>query len=78
MAGLYLTAKERGFAPKMLRGSVIQWPFYTEDCGYAVYMPIALRIRLAADNIEFCTRHMPKFHAFLEDTYFFSESDLTG
>ena len=34
-------------------------------------------MRLALDSIEYCSRHMPKFHAYLEDTYFFSECGLT-
>ena len=78
VAGLYLAAKERGIPANVLRGSVIQWPFYAEDCGYAVNMPLALRLRLAADCVEFCTKEMPKFHSFLEDTYFFSEAGLNA
>jgi methylmalonyl-CoA mutase N-terminal domain/subunit len=76
VAGLYLVARERGIPAATLRGSVLQWPFYAEDCGYAVHMPFPLRLRLALDCIEFCTKEMPKFHAFLEDTYFFSEAGL--
>ncbi|MBW1787545.1 MAG: hypothetical protein JRK53_13125, partial [Deltaproteobacteria bacterium] len=78
VAGLYLVAGERNIPAEKLRGSVLQWPFYAEDCGYAVHMPLRLRMRLAADCVEFCTKKMPKFHAFLEDTYFFSESGLTA
>jgi methylmalonyl-CoA mutase N-terminal domain/subunit len=78
VAGLYLVAKERGIPANELRGSVIQWPFYAEDCGYAVNMPLALRLRLAADCVEFCTLEMPRFHSFLEDTYFFSEAGLNA
>jgi methylmalonyl-CoA mutase N-terminal domain/subunit len=33
-------------------------------------------VRMAADTIAFCSAEMPKFHAFLEDTYFISESGL--
>jgi methylmalonyl-CoA mutase N-terminal domain/subunit len=39
-------------------------------------MPFKLRLRLAADSIEFAAREMPKFHAFLEDTYYISEGGL--
>ena len=76
IAGLYLSAKERGVDPKGLRGSAIQVPFYCEDCGYATHMPFALRLRLAVDSIGFATRTMPKFHAFLEDTYYISDGGL--
>jgi methylmalonyl-CoA mutase cobalamin-binding domain/chain len=39
-------------------------------------MPFNLRLRLSLDSMEFCARNMPKFHSFVEDTYFFSESGL--
>lgn len=76
IAGLYLAAQARGIDPKRLRGSTVQAPFYCEDCGYATHMPFPLRLRLAADSIEFAAREMPKFHAFLEDTYYISEGGL--
>jgi len=77
-AALYLVAQENNVPAEKLRGSVIQAPFFMEDCGYAVHMPFDLRLRLASDSIAFCTDKMPKFHAFLEDTYFFSEAGLNG
>lgn len=77
-AALYLVAQENNVPPEKLRGSVIQAPFFMEDCGYAVHMPFDLRLRMTSDSIEFCTAKMPKFHSFLEDTYFFSEAGLNG
>lgn len=76
VAGLYSVASERGVSPAAMRGSVIQSPFFCEDCGYAVHMPFRLRLRLAADSIEFSSREMPKFHTFLEDTYYISENGI--
>lgn len=76
IAGLYVAARERGFDPARLRGSTVQAPFYCEDCCYATHMPFQLRLRLAADSIEFAAREMPRFHAFLEDTYYISEGGL--
>jgi methylmalonyl-CoA mutase N-terminal domain/subunit len=73
VAVVYLAARARGIAPEVLRGSVLQMPLYGEDYSYAVHMPVELRLRLALDSIEFCTREMPKFHSFLEDTYFVSD-----
>ncbi|MFZ5632887.1 MAG: methylmalonyl-CoA mutase family protein [Bacillota bacterium] len=78
LAGLYLAAKNAGVPPGKLRGSVIQAPFYSEDCGYATHMPFDLRVRLAADVMEFCAAEMPKFHSYVEDTYFISETGLTA
>jgi methylmalonyl-CoA mutase, N-terminal domain len=76
IAGLYLIAKERNISPAKLRGSVIQSPLYSEDCGYATHLPISLKLRMSSDCIEFCSKNMPKFHSFVEDPYFFSESGL--
>lgn len=76
LVGLYHAAKVANIPIEKLRGSLLQAPLYTEDCGYASNLPIELRIRLAADTMEFCTLHMPKYHSYLEDTYFFSESGL--
>jgi methylmalonyl-CoA mutase N-terminal domain/subunit len=78
VAGLYLVAQETNVPHDQLRGSVIQAPFYAEDCGYAIHMPFRLRLRLASDCIDFCSKVMPRFHAFVEDTYFFSEVGLNG
>lgn len=76
LAALYLVAKEHGVPPAKLRGSLVQDAFYCEDCSYAKYMPFRLRLRLTADSTEFCSSEMPKFHGFLEDTYYISEVGL--
>lgn len=76
VAGLYLAARQTGVDPQKLRGSAVQAPFYCEDCGYSFHMPFRLRLRLTSDSIEFCCKEMPRFHAFLEDTYFISEAGL--
>jgi methylmalonyl-CoA mutase N-terminal domain/subunit len=76
IAGQYLAALANGVDPAVLRGSAIQEPLYGEDCSYAVFMPFALRMRLCVDSIVFCTRTMPRFHGFLEDTYFISDGGL--
>lgn len=77
LAGLVLSARESGFPLDRLRGSILHGPLYSEDCSYACRLPVDFRVRLALDSIEYCSRHMPKFHAYLEDTYFFSECGLT-
>ena len=77
LSGLVLAAREAKFPLERLRGSILHGPLYTEDCSYAWHMPVHFRVRLALDCIDFCSQHMPKFHAYVEDTYFFSESGLT-
>src|SRR5262249_4246468 len=62
--------------PGVLRGSAIQPPLYAEDCSYSTFLPFRLRMRLTLDSIAFSLREMPKFHAFLEDTYYISDGGL--
>ena len=76
IAGYSLAAETFGFAPEMLRGSVIQAPLYSEDCGYAVHLPVGYRVRAALDTIEYAALNLPRFHGFIEDAYFFSKSGL--
>jgi methylmalonyl-CoA mutase N-terminal domain/subunit len=76
LAGQYVAARASGVDPAVLRGSAIQSPMYGEDCSYATFMPYPLRLRLCLDSIVFSTREMPRFHAFLEDTYFISDGGL--
>ena len=76
LAGQYVAARASGVDPRVLRGSAIQAPMFGEDCSYATFMPFALRMRLALDSIVFSIREMPRFHAFLEDTYFISDGGL--
>ena len=72
-AGLYLSALHHGFDPATVRGSILQAPLFTEDCAYATHLPGPLRMRLSCDSIAFCARTMPKFHGFIEDTYYISD-----
>ena len=76
--GLYMATRELGFDPALLRGSVTQMTLFGEDCCYAVHMPLNLRLRLSCDSIEFASEKMPKFHSFLEDTYYISDGGLNA
>jgi methylmalonyl-CoA mutase, N-terminal domain len=76
LAGQFVAADAAGLHPSVLRGSAIQSPMFGEDCSYATFMPFELRMRLCLDSIAFSTREMPRFHAFLEDTYFISDGGL--
>jgi methylmalonyl-CoA mutase cobalamin-binding domain/chain len=76
IAGQYLAAREAGLDPAVLRGSAIQPPLYSEDCSYSTFLPFGIRMRLTLDSIAFSLREMPRFHAFLEDTYYISDGGL--
>jgi len=76
VAGQFLVTQERGYDPVVLRGSTIQGPMYTEDCSYATFLPFEIRMRMALDSITFSLAKMPRFHPYLEDTYFISDGGL--
>jgi len=76
IAGIYIAALDNGYDPAALRGSTTLIPLYGEDTGYAGNLPIELHLRLATDAIEFASKHMPKFHPYVEDTYFISDGAL--
>ena len=78
IAGLVHAARRQNVAPEKLRGSTIQIPLYCDDCSYRFHLPVEFRTRLSADCVAYSAAHMPRFHAFLEDSYFFSESGLNG
>jgi methylmalonyl-CoA mutase N-terminal domain/subunit len=76
IAGLLIAAREHGVAPGVLRGSALQVPLYHEDTGYSARLSFDLRMRLALDSIEYATRELPRFHAYVEDTYYFSDGSI--
>jgi methylmalonyl-CoA mutase N-terminal domain/subunit len=75
-AGLYLAALTHGYPPEKLRGSAILPPLFAEDTAYSSNLPIELHLRLATDSIAFCAERMPKFHPFVEDTYYISDGSV--
>jgi methylmalonyl-CoA mutase, N-terminal domain len=75
-AGLFLAAEAHDHGAEALRGSAILPPLFAEDTAYASNLPIELHMRLATDSMEFCAQHMPKFHAFVEDTYYISDGSV--
>jgi methylmalonyl-CoA mutase N-terminal domain/subunit len=76
VAGLYLAARHLGYDPAILRGSTILGPLYGEDTCYSNNFPLELHMRLATDAVVFCAERMPKFHAFVEDTYYISDGSV--
>ena len=76
LAGQYLAGRAHGVEPAVMRGSAIQAPLYSEDCSYATFLPFSIRMRLSLDSIAFSLREMPRFHAFLEDTYYISDGGM--
>lgn len=78
LTGLLGVVEAHGLARDKVRGSVLQPPLYAADAAYANGMPVALQSRLSVDVMEFCALHLPRFHSYVEDTYFYSESGLNA
>ncbi len=76
VAGLLLAARAHGVDPAVLRGSAILPPLFAEDTAYSSNLPVELHLRLATDSIAFCAQHLPKFHPFVEDTYYISDGSV--
>jgi methylmalonyl-CoA mutase N-terminal domain/subunit len=75
-AGVYIGAKANGVDPARVRGSAILGPLYSDDTGYSTNLPLELHLRLATDSIVFAAEHLPRFHAFVEDTYYISDGGI--
>jgi methylmalonyl-CoA mutase N-terminal domain/subunit len=75
-AGLYLAAEAHGYPADRLRGSAILPPLFAEDTAYSSKLPIELHMRLATDSIQFSSQWMPRFHPFIEDTYYISDGSV--
>lgn len=78
LCGLMGAAESFGIPLGNLRGSVLQAPLFAADASYACGMPVTLMSRLSVDSMAYCAQHLPRFHSFVEDTYFFSETGLDG
>ena len=76
VAGLFIAAREHKVDPGVLRGSALQVPLYHEDTGYSARLSFELRMRLALDSVAYATEWMPRFHPFVEDTYYFSDGGI--
>ena len=76
IAGLAIVAEENGVPLAKIRGSTVLNSLFVEECGYATRLPLETRVRASVDCIEFCAKHLPNFHAFLEDVYYISEVAL--
>jgi methylmalonyl-CoA mutase N-terminal domain/subunit len=76
IAGFYMGAMHHGFDSGALRGSTILGPLFCEDTCYSSRVPLELQMRLAVDTVIFSTTRMPKFHPFVEDTYYISDGSI--
>ncbi len=76
LSGLIFAAGKSGVPLDKLRGSVLQPPLYANDAAYDCFLPVGLMSRLSVDCMTYAASLMPRFHAYVEDTYFFAENGL--
>lgn len=78
LSGLVGASQKYDVPLDKIRGSILHAPLYIASAAYDCGMPVPLLSRIAVDAIAFCSQHLPRFHAYVEDTYFFSECGLTA
>lgn len=78
LTGLLGAAERFNLPMDRIRGSLLQAPLYVASAAYDCGMPVPLLSRLSVDCMAYCAQHLPRFHAYVEDSYFFSECGLTG
>lgn len=68
---VYLLAERRGENIATMRGTIINEPLLSYNCGFLPEgsMVVPLALKLSTDVVEYCIRHMPKMHSMYVDSY---------
>lgn len=78
MAQYVAVAQQKGYDIGCLRGSIQNDPIHFRYCGFRPACPLDLSIKLGADVMEYCTRHMPKFYYTTVNMYDLREQGITA
>ncbi|MEJ2589049.1 MAG: methylmalonyl-CoA mutase family protein, partial [Deltaproteobacteria bacterium] len=78
MAQYVAVAQNKGYDIGRLRGSIQNDPIHFRYCGFEPACPLDLSIKLGADVMEFCTRHMPKWYYTTVNMYDLREQGITA
>ena len=78
MAQYVAVAQEKGYDISRLRGSVQNDPIHFRYCGFRPACPLDLSIKLGADVMEFCTKHMSKWYHTTVNMYDLREQGITA
>ena len=74
--GFFLAAERLGFAADVLRGSTILPPLFAEDTGYSRTFRWSCTCAWRPTRSSSAAERMPRFHPFVEDTYFISDGSV--
>ncbi|MDZ7695501.1 MAG: methylmalonyl-CoA mutase family protein [Deltaproteobacteria bacterium] len=78
MAQYVAVAQNKGYDISRLRGSIQNDPIHFRYCGFRPACPLDLSIKLGADVMEYCTRHMPKWYYTTVNMYDLREQGITA
>jgi len=78
MAQYVAVARRKGYDIQTLRGSIQNDPIHFRYCGFRPACPLDLSIKLGADVMEFCTRHMPRWYYTTVNMYDLREQGITA
>jgi len=78
MAQYVAMAQDKGYDIGVLRGSIQNDPIHFRYCGFRPACPLDLSIKLGADVMEFCTRHMPNWYYTTVNMYDLREQGITA
>ena len=78
MAQYVAAAQGKGYDISALRGSIQNDPVHFRYCGFRPACPLDLSVKLGADVMEYCTRHMPKWYYTTVNMYDLREQGITA
>ncbi len=78
LAQYLVLAEKRGVGPERLRGTIQNDPVHMRFCGARVAVPLNLALKMGADVIEHCVRHLPSWNPITVNLYDLREQGLNA
>lgn len=78
LASYTLAAEKQGINRDCLRGTIQNDVLHARYCGFKESNPVDLGVKMAVDNIEFCTKHMPLWNTININLYDMREMGINA
>lgn len=78
LAAYILAAERQGVAMNCLRGTTQNDSLHARYCGFKISNPVDLGVKMAVDNIEFCTKYMPQWNTINVNLYDMREMGINA
>lgn len=78
LAAYILVGEKQGVAMNCLRGTTQNDSLHARYCGFRISNPVDLGVKMAVDNIEFCTKHMPQWNTINVNLYDMREMGINA